>query len=156
MESVEQPSNSLLGRVFKSNYYNAINIENIEHNTSREPVMTPINIDNVERFAAIEKAEREATKKAKKQREKWNILYDGISFGCSSTLFILFLVIVFLLVLYIFAIVIGILVIFLNATFESTLVFLFGRATYNKNFPVCSNTIYSNNGCYTTTNTYCS
>lgn len=155
MIKLNQPYTSLLPVLGGPKYYNAINIENIEHNTI-EPVMTPINIDNVERFAAIEKAEREATKKAKKQREKWNILYDGISFGCSSTLFILFLVIVFLLVLYIFAIVIGILVIFLNATFESTLVFLFGRATYNKNFPVCSNTIYSNNGCYTTTNTYCS
>ena len=154
MIKLNQPYTSILPGLGGPKYYNAIDTDS-NINTSMEPAMTPINIDDVER-EAIEKAEREAIEKAKKQREKWDRFYENIWFGFSMTLFIIFLVIVFLFVLYIFAIVIGILVIFLNSTFENTLVFLFGRATYNKNFPICSDTNYSANGCYTTTNTYCS
>ena len=50
---------------------------------------------------------------------------------------------------------IGILFMTLNITFEFVMVNLFGRELYNKNFPVCSNTQYNTNDCYTTTNTYC-
>lgn len=40
---------------------------------------------------------------------------------------------------------------------ESIIVYLFGRAVYNKNYAICSHTDYSNpgNGCYTTTSVYC-
>jgi hypothetical protein len=58
--------------------------------------------------------------------------------------------------LYICLVLLGLLVILLNSVFEKTIVFIVGRDTYNKNFPICSNTAFVGNGCYATTSTYCS
>lgn len=57
--------------------------------------------------------------------------------------------------LYLCLTVFSVLFICLGTALEWTIVGLFGRAVYNKNFPVCSNTIYQGNGCYTTQNVYC-
>lgn len=58
--------------------------------------------------------------------------------------------------LYLLGIILGIILVGYNNTFETVIVYLFGRATYNKNFPVCSTTTYGANDCYTTTSIYCS
>lgn len=70
--------------------------------------------------------------------------------GCATVL-----IIIGLFALYIFSILLGILVIVSNYVFENTMVALFGRAIYNKNFPICSNDIYQGSDCYTRTSTYC-
>ena len=58
--------------------------------------------------------------------------------------------------IYLFSILLGTLVIVSNYVFENTMVALFGRATYNKNFPRCSMTNYVGSDCYSTTSLYCS
>ena len=65
------------------------------------------------------------------------------------------LIILLVLAIYIFSIMLGTIIIASNYVFENTMVALFGRATYNKNFPVCINDIYQGNNCYTQTSTYC-
>ena len=61
-----------------------------------------------------------------------------------------------LVLLYICSVLIGIFIVIFNTLFEATIVHIFGRDLYNKNFPVCTDTRYVGNDCYTTTNTYCS
>lgn len=65
------------------------------------------------------------------------------------------LIILLVLALYIICISLGLLVIVSNYLFENTMVFLVGRAVYNKNFPICINDIYQGVDCYTRTSTYC-
>ena len=43
-----------------------------------------------------------------------------------------------LLSIYIIAIIIGLFLVSINFIFESTMVFIIGTVSYNKNFPVCS------------------
>ena len=61
-----------------------------------------------------------------------------------------------LLSIYIIVILGGLLIVSVNIVFESTMVFIVGRASYHKNFPICSAETYSGNNCYTTRSTYCS
>ena len=61
-----------------------------------------------------------------------------------------------LLLLYAIIILLSLLCVYFNIIFENTMVSIIGRDLYNKNFPVCSNTRYAGNDCYTTTNVYCS
>jgi hypothetical protein len=61
-----------------------------------------------------------------------------------------------ILTLYIIGILFGIIMIILNTMFETTIVYIFGRAVYNKNFPVCSDSKYIGNNCYAVKSTYCS
>lgn len=63
---------------------------------------------------------------------------------------------VIIVLLYIAIVLLGLLLILLNTVCEQTLVYIVGRDTYNKNFPICSNTDFVGNGCYATTSTYCS
>ena len=65
------------------------------------------------------------------------------------------LIILAFIALYVFSILLGTLVIVSNYLFETSMVALFGRAIYNKNFPICSNDIYQGSDCYTRTSTYC-
>jgi uncharacterized membrane protein YagU involved in acid resistance len=65
-------------------------------------------------------------------------------------------IIIIILILYSIGVLFGIIMVVFNTMFEYTIVYLFGRALYNKNFPVCTNTQYMGGNCYTTTNTYCS
>lgn len=72
------------------------------------------------------------------------------------TVCILTLVVLGIVAIYLFSILLGTLVIVSNYVFETTMVSLFGRATYNKNFPRCSITNYAGSDCYSTTKLYCS
>jgi hypothetical protein len=83
------------------------------------------------------------------------VCYHKILEICYILLVVLLWCIIVIFSIYLVAIFIGIIVVILNSTFETTIVFLFGKAIYQKNFPVCSDTKYTINGCYTTTNTYC-
>jgi len=66
------------------------------------------------------------------------------------------IVVVFvIIVMIILCILMSILYVAICACIEYIIVSMFGRAVYNKNFPVCSSSIYTGNGCYTTTSTYC-
>lgn len=76
----------------------------------------------------------------------------GICFGSVCILLVVFAIFA----IYALFILIGIFIVLFNTMFESTIVYLFGRNVYNKNFPVCTSTSYSGNNCYTTTSTYCS
>lgn len=87
-------------------------------------------------------------------KRHWNNFCDicnNIGFG----LFCILLAILALFAIYALFILIGILLVLFNTIFENTIVYLFGRNIYNKNFPVCTSTSYSGNDCYTTTSTYC-
>ena len=64
-------------------------------------------------------------------------------------------ILVGLFAIYVCIVLIYILCIWYDMMTESTIVFLFGRAVYDKNFPVCSNSNYIGMNCYVTTNTYC-
>jgi uncharacterized membrane protein len=66
------------------------------------------------------------------------------------------ILLVIIVLLYVLSIFIGLIVVILNTVFEQTMVYIVGRDTYNKNFPICTNTEYIGKNCYNTTNTYCS
>ena len=71
------------------------------------------------------------------------------------TFCVITLIILGFIALYVFSILLGTIVIVSNYLFETTMVALYGRAIYNKNFPICSNDIYQGSDCYTRTSTYC-
>ena len=71
-------------------------------------------------------------------------------------LYCIFFLVGALLSIYIIVIVIGLFLVTITSIFENTMVFIIGRALYNKNFPICSSETYSGNNCYTTKSTYCS
>jgi uncharacterized membrane protein len=71
------------------------------------------------------------------------------------TLFVVTLIILGFVALYVFSILLGTFVIVSKYVFETTMVALYGRAIYNKNFPICTNDIYQGSDCYTRTSTYC-
>lgn len=71
------------------------------------------------------------------------------------TFCVITLIILGFIALYVFSILLGTIVIVSNYLFETTMVALYGRAVYNKNFPICSNDIYQGSDCYTRTSTYC-
>jgi len=57
--------------------------------------------------------------------------------------------------LYVTIIFIGLLCVLFDTIFEKTMIYFIGQTLYNKNFPICSNTMYQGSDCYTTTNTVC-
>ena len=69
---------------------------------------------------------------------------------------LLFIIFIVLLAIYLICIGLGLLYICFAISFENTIVYVFGRGTYNKYYPVCTDTVYTGNNCYTTTSTYCS
>lgn len=92
-------------------------------------------------------------------KEYYKHHWENFCFICVNIGFILFcilLLILALILIYVLLIIIGILEVVFNTIFEATIVYLFGRNVYNKNFPICTSTSYDGNNCYTTTSTYCS
>ena len=78
--------------------------------------------------------------------------YIGQSAFLNSIVYIL----AWIFLIYVVIVFIAILIIMYNIACETTIVYLFGRAVYNKNFPVCTYTQYNRmNDCYTSTSTYC-
>jgi len=65
------------------------------------------------------------------------------------------LCIILLFAIYVIIILIGLFCVLFDTIFEKTMIYLIGQTLYNKNFPICSNTMYQGGDCYTTTNTYC-
>jgi uncharacterized membrane protein len=117
-----------------SNHYQAINIgEKKEDYTS---------------IMAKRREEREEIERNKPFCER-----HAIVFQCTFSVIIL--IILALTAIYVFSILLGTMVIVSNYLFETTMVALYGRATYNKNFPICTNDIYQGSDCYTRTSTYC-
>jgi len=157
--SLDQPYTSLLPELGQPKYYNAIDTESTDY-TIQEPAMTPINNADLAAIAEKERKERERIEREKRlaeiKRLEWERFKMNTQFAISATIVVTLLIIGLIALLFVLSILIGSLVILLNTMFENTMVFLFGRALYNKNFPICSDTSYSANGCYTTTNTYCS
>jgi uncharacterized membrane protein len=160
MIKLNQPYTSLLPDFGQPKYYNAIDTENTDHSI-QEPAMTPIN--NADAIANAEKErkekeriERETNRLAEIKKREWENFKMNTHFAIIATIIVILLIIGLITLLFVLSILIGSLVILFNTMFENTMVFLFGRELYNKNFPICSDTNYSANGCYTTTNTYCS
>lgn len=126
-------------------YYNSIDAENTNN-------IQEVNIDsdtiNVEpKYTIIHCIYRlilDCTNKIKQF-----LLYYKIIQGIGLAIFTIILSCIVVITL-------GIWFIAINYVLENTLVFLFGRDVYNKNFPVCSNTEYIGKNCYVSTNTYCS
>ena len=75
-------------------------------------------------------------------------------FMLMSVLIFAFIIIAVLAII-ILSILLSILCVAMNTCIEYVIVSLFGRAVYQKNFPVCTNTVYIGNNCYATTSTYC-
>jgi len=124
--------------------YNAINIEeNNDYNARMEP--HNILMEN-------RRKERERTQLEIEQNKTF---YQRYYQEIHITLCVVLLIIVGFIALYVFSILLGTLIIISNYLFENTMVALFGRAIYNKNFPICSNDIYQGSDCYTRTSTYC-
>jgi hypothetical protein len=73
-----------------------------------------------------------------------------------SFIMIILLIFIGLLVIYLIFTIIGLTYILFSIFFENIVVHIFGRGAYNKYFPVCTDTTYTNMNCYTTTSTYCS
>jgi hypothetical protein len=65
------------------------------------------------------------------------------------------LCVILLFAIYVIVILIGLFCVFFDIIFEKTMIYLIGQTLYNKNFPICSNTMYQGGNCYTTTNTFC-
>lgn len=74
---------------------------------------------------------------------------------CVKLLGAFFGILIIILLLFAAYVMLGIIVVVLDSAFEIAIVYLFGRDTFNKNFPICTNTVYSGNNCHTTTRTYC-
>jgi hypothetical protein len=74
---------------------------------------------------------------------------------CKEAIKIILAIIGVLVVVNFAFILLGVLIVLFNTIFEYTIVQIFGQEIYNKNFPVCTNKIYSGNNCYTTQSTYC-
>lgn len=90
-------------------------------------------------------------------RESFVYYMDGIRDHIGQSTFWGPIVFVLAWILLIYVVIVGITIVIIgyNIAIEATIVYLFGRDIYNKTFPVCTNTQYSGNDCYTSTSTYC-
>lgn len=118
--------------------YNGTNIEETGETTE----------ECAKRLAPIFEKKR---KEEKRKKENIQCMCDIIGWIIGWII----IIIVLILAIYIFSILLGTIMIASNYVFENTMVALFGQATYNKNFPICTNDIYQGNDCYTRTSTYC-
>lgn len=88
--------------------------------------------------------------------KKWVYCLTFFSEKVLPIFIIIFMLLVAILSIYIIIISIGLLSVLFYFLFENTMVYIIGRASYSKNFPVCSTENYIGNNCYTTKSTYCS
>ena len=107
------------------------------------------------RLAEVYRVRVTERKKEKEEIERKKTFCEKNEQTIMMVLCITALIVIGLLALYIFSILLGTFIIVCNYVFENTMVALFGRAIYNKNFPICSNDIYQGSDCYTRTSTYC-
>lgn len=112
-------------------------------------------------YQAINIGEKKEDYMTKRREEREEIernkpFYERYAHVIQGTFCVITLIILGLITLYVFSILLGTIVIVSHYLFETTMVALYGRATYNKNFPICSHDIYQGSNCYTRTSTYCS
>jgi hypothetical protein len=143
-------------------YYNAINIEEKDDYTARmEPQNVAIENRKKERmetqidYNARLEENRKERERIRLETERNKTFCERYAVEIQCVIGVTSLIILLVLVIYIIGISLGLLVILSNYLFENTMVFLVGRATYNKNFPICINDIYQGSDCYTRTSTYC-
>lgn len=141
-------NNTLLNVVRPNRFYSEIqpveimneNIHiNIENVPNQPPSYFKIILSNI--FDCLPKVKKILSEQC---------LYIGMG------ILLLFIIFILLLVIYLIYIGLGLLYICFAISFENTIVYIFGRGTYNKYYPVCTNTVYTGNNCYTTSSTYCS
>ncbi len=107
-------------------YYNAIDTENMKA-PAPAPESRPTYIDTAQQFVR----------------------------PMCTCLWLIGIVVLWVMIIFGFLILLGILVVLLNTAFEFIIVSLFGRSVFDKNFPVCTNTVYTGRNCYASTSTYC-
>jgi hypothetical protein len=132
---------TLLGAAMPNIYYNAISAEPI----ATEPVTESVSVHEQARIDMDNRIKERQLKRQKEQEYRCCM----IMFACP------FIILLILAVIYLIFIIGAIICVSINQCMEYVIVGLFGRAVYNKNFPVCTSTIYTGNNCYASTNTYC-
>ena len=133
--SVNSPLSSIQGK-----YYNAI---------TTEPVISSAEDEENVRQERITNAKKRLDERHKEHRKQKCIEFaKHITLGIIGVVFVI-------ISMTILCILMAIVYVVICACIEFIVVSMFGRAAYNKNFPVCSSSIYTGNGCYTTTSTYC-
>ena len=110
--------------------------------------------DNQSRLKKL-KEERERYLKEAEEIKRKETFYQRYYQEIQITFCVIILIILGFIVLYVLSILLGTLIIVSNYLFETSMVALFGRAIYNKNFPICTNDVYQGSDCYTRTSTYC-
>lgn len=86
----------------------------------------------------------------------YTCVYNYVIVPISWILVICLLILGLLILLYVISIVLGVLCIIINTSFEKTIILFFGKAVYDKNFPVCTDTEYFAYNCYSTKQVFCS
>ena len=156
--------------VTMSNHYQAIDIEEEKDSKLRlaELREKQRKEDNKARLEKQRKEREEYQSRVAKQQEETakrirvreeiernKTFCERYAVEIQCTFCVVTLIILAFVAIYVFSILLGTLVIVSNYLFETSMVALFGRAIYNKNFPICSNDIYQGSDCYTRTSTYC-
>jgi len=131
-------SNNCIYPSLMPNHYQAINTEEIAKQRQAD----------FRSRMAKQQEEREEMERNKSFCERHAFVFQSIF--C-----VIILIILVLTAIYVFSILLGTMIIISNYLFETTMVALYGRAIYNKNFPICTNDIYQGSDCYTRTSTYC-
>lgn len=94
--------------------------------------------------------DRQRARELEREQQKWR----DFLFGC---IFVIVFIVVCVALLIAIIILFSILDVFIGEVVQYTVTKLFGEQLYNKYFAICSSTEYNGiNGCYTTTNVYCS
>ena len=138
--------------VTMSNHYQAIDIE--ENYQSR---VEKLRKQQEEFQSRVEKQQedREERIREREKIERNKTFCQRYAVEIQCTFCVVTLIILAFIAIYVFSILLGTIVIVSNYVFETTMVALYGRVVYNKNFPICSNDIYQGSDCYTRTSTYC-
>ena len=127
-------------------YYSAINSS--EKRSSLEPEPPLIRHQEMSEHISMSESER----------INWSYIGKKINMFCIKHIDYIcfpFICVILIFILYLLIIFIGLIYVLFNIVFEKTMVFIIGRAIYNKNFPICTNTTYLGSDCYTATSTYC-
>jgi Flp pilus assembly protein TadB len=138
------------------NHYQAINTE--EQKEDYHSRLEKQRKHQEEYQSSVEKQLEETKERirVREEKEKNKTCCERYVHEINVTCFVVILIILAFVALFVFSILLGTIVIVANYVFETTMVALYGRAIYNKNFPICSNDIYQGSDCYTRTSTYCS
>ena len=138
--------------VTMSNHYQSISLEEEKDYQSR---LKKQKEEDYQLKLAKQKEERERYLKEAEELKRKETFYQRNYQEIHITLCAFLLIILAFIALYVLSILLGTLIIVSNYLFETSMVALFGRAIYNKNFPICTNDVYQGSDCYTRTSTYC-